>query len=132
MKYVYLYEYNIFHGYPPINPFAVLNRLIGFFPSVTRKPFNPNPDNNLALVSGPALAIAIIVSLPIDYTTYLNFLISISDNSLALLISNSLVALLYKIISNTFVYDISASYSFFYYSNSASYSTFKASTLNLV
>lgn len=63
---------------------------MGFFPSVTKNPFNPNPFNNLALVSGPALAIATIVSFPTAEIYYLNFLISISDNSLAFLISNSI------------------------------------------
>jgi hypothetical protein len=30
----------------PINPLAVLNRLMGFFPSVTKNPLSPNPFNN--------------------------------------------------------------------------------------
>lgn len=76
--------------YSPTNPLAVLNKFIGFFPSVTKNPLSPKPLNNLALVSGPALAIAIIVSFPTAEIYYLNFLISISDNSLAFLISNSI------------------------------------------
>jgi len=39
--------------------------LIGLFPSVTKYPLRPRPYNNLALVSGPAFAIAINVSVPI-------------------------------------------------------------------
>lgn len=35
-------------------PFAVLNKFTGFFPSVTKYPYNPNPFNNLAFNSGPA------------------------------------------------------------------------------
>ena len=76
--------------FSPINPLAVLKRFIGFFPSVTKNPLSPKPPNNLALVSGPALAIAMIVSFPIAEIYYLNFLISISDNSFAFLISNSI------------------------------------------
>ena len=72
-----------------MKPLAVLNRLIGFLPSVTRYPLRPNPYNNFALVSGPALAIATNVSLPIALTIYLNLLISIYDRSLAFLASKS-------------------------------------------
>jgi hypothetical protein len=89
ITYLYIF-YDNHLGMSPTNPLAVLKRLIGFFPSVTKNPFNPNPPNNLALVSGPALAMAIIVSFPTAETYCLNFLISISDNSLAFLISNSI------------------------------------------
>jgi len=42
---------------PPIKPDAVLNRLIGLFPSVMINPLSPRASRSLAYCSGPALAI---------------------------------------------------------------------------
>jgi len=61
--------------------------LIGLFPSVIKKLFKPNPDNNLDCNSGPAKAIALIVSDPMASTTFLNLSDSISDNCFAFSIS---------------------------------------------
>jgi len=75
---------------PPINPDAVLNRLIGEFPSVIKKLWRPSPLRSFACISGPACAIAQIVSAPIESTVSLNFSDSISDKRLALSISSLL------------------------------------------
>lgn len=53
------FPYNCY--YCPTKPWAVLNRFIGLLPSVIINPCNPKPSNNLAYISGPALAISTIV-----------------------------------------------------------------------
>jgi len=71
----------------PINPEAVLNKLIGLLPSVMINPLSPNPFNNSAYYLGPASAIDIKVSDPITSIIFLNFSDSILDNSYANAIS---------------------------------------------
>lgn len=119
VRWVIIIFYQLAHCFPksPIIPWAVLNKLIGFFPSVTKYPYNPKPFNNLAFISGPAFEIAIIVSFPMALMIYLNFLISISANCSAFEISNSVKA---------FLCLISASFYLVYSSNSASLSIFIA------
>lgn len=95
--------------------------MIGLFPSVKIYPDNPNPFNNSAYNSGPALAMAIIVSYPKASISYSNLLDSIAANSFAFLISNS---------AFSFSYLIVYSYSFYLYLSAASFSILDALVLN--
>jgi len=49
------------------------NKFIGFLEFIIINPLSPSPLSNLACNSGPALAIATIVSLPIASTISWNF-----------------------------------------------------------
>lgn len=69
----------------------MLNKLIGLLPSVTINPYKPNPPNNSAYYSGPLYAIETKVYYPIAFTIASNFFDSISPNSLAFLISSSVI-----------------------------------------
>jgi hypothetical protein len=65
--------YASIHSGWPIRPLAVLNKLIGEFPSVNMMLVKPRPCNNLACISGPACAIDCIVSRPMESTWLRNF-----------------------------------------------------------
>jgi len=60
-----------------------LNKLTGLLPSVNIIPCKLRLCNNLACISGPALAIDLIVSGPIAATVSANFFVSIIASSLA-------------------------------------------------
>jgi len=60
-------------------------------------PLSPSPLRSFAYVSGPLLAIAFMVSGPIDFTIFANFSASILAISSTDFISSSLVALIWLI-----------------------------------
>ena len=72
----------------PIRPFAVVNRLIGEFPSVMRVDLIPSPARSFAWVAGPAFAMSLIVSLPIASTIFLNFSVSIARKILKIIVAS--------------------------------------------
>mmetsp|Transcript_29266 Transcript_29266/g.69510 ORF Transcript_29266/g.69510 Transcript_29266/m.69510 type:complete len:224 (+) Transcript_29266:627-1298(+) len=79
-------------GWVPMSPLAVLKRLTGEEPSVMSTDLSPRPCSSLACISGPACAMAWMVSAPMAATWFLNRSVSMSAICFAICTCSSFTA----------------------------------------